>query len=45
MAYHRVLGRLEIHVLESAHQLLETHQRECAELIGRFMYEVEVGQL
>ena len=45
MAYHRVLETLEIHVFESAHQLLETHHRECAELINRFMYEVEAGQL
>jgi hypothetical protein len=34
-----------MHVFESAHQLLETHHAECAELIGRFMQEVEAGQL
>lgn len=43
MAYHRVLDALEIHVFESAHQLLETHHRECGELVSPFIREVEEG--
>jgi pimeloyl-ACP methyl ester carboxylesterase len=43
MAYNRVLDALEIHVLESGHQLLETHHRECAALIARFVLDADVG--
>jgi pimeloyl-ACP methyl ester carboxylesterase len=41
MAYHRALDAVEIHVFDSAHQLLETHHRECAELVTRFMVDVQ----
>lgn len=44
MAYNRILERLEMHVFESAHQLLETHHAECAALVGRFMLEVEADK-
>ena len=43
MAYNRILDWLEIHVFESAHQLLETHHGECAALMSRFMHDVEAG--
>ena len=43
MAYNRILDWLEIHVFESAHQLLETHHGECAALMSRFMLDVEAG--
>ncbi|WP_420963401.1 hypothetical protein [Brucella sp. IR073] len=43
MAFHRTLDAVEIHVFESAHQLLETHHRECAALMSRFMLDVEAG--
>jgi pimeloyl-ACP methyl ester carboxylesterase len=36
MAFDRALDALEIHVFESGHQLLETHHRECADLLARF---------
>jgi pimeloyl-ACP methyl ester carboxylesterase len=45
MAYNEVLDSLEIHVFESAHQLLETHPRECADLVARFMLDVATGRL
>lgn len=45
MAYNEVLESLEIHVFESGHQLLETHPHECADLIARFMLDVEAGRL
>jgi hypothetical protein len=44
MAYSRVLDSLEIHVFESAHQLLETHSGECAALVTRFMLDVDAGR-
>jgi hypothetical protein len=43
MAYHRVLDGLEMHVFESGHQLLETHHREGAALMSRFMLDVGAG--
>ena len=45
MAYNRALDSLEIHVFESGHQLLETHPRECAALVTRFMLDVEAGRV
>lgn len=45
MGYNRVLESLEVHVFESGHQLLETHHRECASLVSRFMRDVEAGRL
>lgn len=43
MAYSRGLDVLEIHVFESGHFLLETHHRECAALVTRFIRDVEAG--
>jgi pimeloyl-ACP methyl ester carboxylesterase len=43
MAYSRDLDAIEIHVLESGHLLLETHHRECVDLVTRFMRDVEAG--
>lgn len=40
MAYARELDRLEMHVFDGAHFLLETHYRECAEVIRRFVASV-----
>ncbi|HEY0687350.1 MAG TPA: alpha/beta hydrolase [Steroidobacter sp.] len=37
MAYARELDRLEIHVFDGAHLLLETHYRECADAIRGFL--------
>lgn len=37
MAYAREIDRLEIHVFDGPHLLLETHYRECAEAIARFV--------
>jgi pimeloyl-ACP methyl ester carboxylesterase len=36
-AYTRELERVEVHVLDGAHLLLETHYRECADAIRRFV--------
>lgn len=44
MAYNENLDSLEIHVFESAHQLLETHPRECADLVARFVLDVAAGR-
>ncbi len=40
MAYARELERVEIHVFDGAHLLLETHYRECAEVIRSFVAHV-----
>ena len=45
MAFDRALDALEIHVFESGHQLLETHHRECADLVARFMLDVHAGRV
>jgi pimeloyl-ACP methyl ester carboxylesterase len=45
MAFNRVLDALEIHVFESGHQLLETHHSECADLVARFMFDVEARRV
>lgn len=37
MAYNRALDDLETHVFDSGHQLLETHPRECTELVARYV--------
>lgn len=37
MAYARELERLEVHVFDGAHLLLETHERECADAIRGFV--------
>ncbi|MGO1069389.1 alpha/beta fold hydrolase [Lysobacter sp. CA199] len=44
MAYSRVLDALEIHVFDGGHFLLETHHRECAALIARFIRDVGGGR-
>ena len=41
IAYARELARLEIHVLDGAHLLLETHYRECADAIRGFISEAQ----
>lgn len=40
MAYARELDRLEMHVFDGAHFLLETHYRECADAIRGFVTNV-----
>jgi surfactin synthase thioesterase subunit len=45
MAFNRALDSVEIHVFEGGHQLLETHHRECADLVARFMLDVEAGRV
>lgn len=37
LAYAREVDRLEMHVFDGAHFLLETHYRECADAIRRFV--------
>ena len=37
------LPRLEAHILDGPHFLLETHAAPCAELIGRFVEEASRG--
>jgi pimeloyl-ACP methyl ester carboxylesterase len=37
VAYARELERLEMHVFDGAHLLLETHYRECADVIRRYL--------
>ncbi len=37
MAYARELDRLEMHIFDGAHFLLETHHRECADAIRAFV--------
>lgn len=43
MAFNRTLEALEFHVFDGGHQLLETHARECAALVNRFMFDVQAG--
>jgi len=45
MAFHRALESVEIHVFDGGHQLLETHHAECAELVARFMDDVEARRV
>jgi len=45
MAYARELERLEMHVFDGAHLLLETHYRECADLIRNFIVNVSHPEL
>jgi pimeloyl-ACP methyl ester carboxylesterase len=40
MAYARELDRVEMHVFDGAHLLLETHYRECADAIRSFVCDV-----
>jgi pimeloyl-ACP methyl ester carboxylesterase len=39
LAYHRVLERVEAHIYDGAHLLLETHAAECAELMRAFVLD------
>jgi pimeloyl-ACP methyl ester carboxylesterase len=40
IAYARELERVEIHVYDGAHLLLETHYHECADAIRNFVADV-----
>jgi pimeloyl-ACP methyl ester carboxylesterase len=39
LAYHRSLERVEAHIYDGAHLLLETHAAECAELMRAFVLD------
>ncbi|MEV4539085.1 alpha/beta hydrolase [Asanoa sp. NPDC049518] len=39
LAYHRVLNRMDAHLYDSGHFLLETHAAECAELMRTFVLD------
>ncbi|MEV6692162.1 alpha/beta hydrolase [Micromonospora sp. NPDC051196] len=39
LAYHRALERMDAHVYDSGHFLLETHAAECAELMRAFVLD------
>ncbi|WP_327028928.1 alpha/beta hydrolase [Micromonospora sp. NBC_01740] len=39
LAYHRVLERLDAHIYDGGHLLLETHAAECAELMRAFVLD------
>jgi pimeloyl-ACP methyl ester carboxylesterase len=43
LAYHRELERIDIHIFDGAHLLLETHHDECAALMGDFIVNVQTG--
>jgi pimeloyl-ACP methyl ester carboxylesterase len=43
LAYHRELERIDIHILDGAHLLLETHAPECAALMRDFIANVTAG--
>jgi pimeloyl-ACP methyl ester carboxylesterase len=43
LAYHRELERIEIHILDGSHLLLETHSPECAALMRDFILNVTTG--
>lgn len=43
LAYSRDLERLEIHILDGSHLLLETHSPECAALMRDFIVNVTTG--
>lgn len=43
MGYARVLDRLEMHVYDAGHMLLETHWPECAAVMGEFVGDVAAG--
>ena len=43
LAYHRELERIDIHILDGAHLLLETHPDECAALMRDFILNVTTG--
>jgi hypothetical protein len=39
----KALPRMEAHILDGPHFLLETHSAECAGLMGTFIRRVEEG--
>lgn len=39
-SWHLVLDRLEMHVYDAGHMLLETHWPECAAVTGEFVSDV-----
>jgi pimeloyl-ACP methyl ester carboxylesterase len=39
LAYHRALERVEAHIYDGGHLLLETHSAECAELMRAFVLD------
>ena len=41
----KALARMEAHILDGPHLLLETHATECAELIDRFIARVESSEV
>ncbi|MGB3338546.1 MAG: alpha/beta hydrolase [Devosia sp.] len=43
LAYHRELKRIDIHIFDGAHLLLETHHDECAALMRDFIVNVQTG--
>jgi pimeloyl-ACP methyl ester carboxylesterase len=43
LAYARELDRLDMHVYDGAHLLLETHHKECAALMREFVLNVQTG--
>ncbi|WP_036963162.1 alpha/beta fold hydrolase [Promicromonospora kroppenstedtii] len=44
MGYTRTLDRLEVHVYDAGHMLLETHWPECAAVMRSFVRDVIAGQ-
>ena len=43
LAYARELDRLDMHIYDGAHLLLETHHEECAALMREFILNVQTG--
>ncbi|MGF1623743.1 MAG: alpha/beta fold hydrolase [Alphaproteobacteria bacterium] len=43
LAYARELDRLDMHIYDGAHLLLETHHQECAALMREFILNVQTG--
>lgn len=43
LAYARELDRLDMHIYDAAHLLLETHHQECAALMREFVLNVQAG--
>lgn len=44
LAYHRVLERMDAHIYDGGHFLLETHAAECAELMRAFVMDTSQDQ-
>jgi pimeloyl-ACP methyl ester carboxylesterase len=43
LAYSRELDRLDMHILDGGHLLLETHSQECAALMYEFIRNAKIG--